>query len=162
MFGYSTNKREIHPRKCFWTEEKETRIKIYPRVSANRPLISRTQSLKRCDIIDIPTCSFDKTQSAIRLSGDIGNVIIPSENTASQQTKISRRRNWTYMSFAYMTLISAKTWNLLWHVGWFVFRYCFHCWTIYNWKLSFPCFVCLFLLFFERLTEIYWNSGIGV
>ena len=37
MIGSSKNKRENYPRKCFWTEEKETRVKFNPGLSANRP-----------------------------------------------------------------------------------------------------------------------------
>ena len=31
------NNRENYPRKCFWTKEKETRVKFNPGLSANRP-----------------------------------------------------------------------------------------------------------------------------
>ena len=37
MVGSSKNNRENYPRKCFWTKEKETRVKSKPRLSANRP-----------------------------------------------------------------------------------------------------------------------------
>ena len=37
MIGSSKNKRENYPRKRFWTEEKETRVKFNPGLSANRP-----------------------------------------------------------------------------------------------------------------------------
>ena len=37
MIGSSKNKRENYPRKCFWTEEKETRVKFNAGLSANRP-----------------------------------------------------------------------------------------------------------------------------
>ena len=36
MIGSSKNKRENYPRKCFWTQEKETRVKFNPGLSANR------------------------------------------------------------------------------------------------------------------------------
>ena len=38
MIGSSKNNRENYPRKCFWTEEKETPVKFNPGLSANRPL----------------------------------------------------------------------------------------------------------------------------
>ena len=37
MFGSSKHNRENYPRKYFWTQEKETRIKFNPGLSANRP-----------------------------------------------------------------------------------------------------------------------------
>ena len=36
MTGCSKNNRENYPRKCFWTKEKETRVKLNPRSSANQ------------------------------------------------------------------------------------------------------------------------------
>ena len=37
MVGSSKNNGENYPRKCFWTQEKETRVKFNPGLSANRP-----------------------------------------------------------------------------------------------------------------------------
>ena len=37
MIGSSKNNRENYPRKCFWKQEKETRFKFNPGLSANRP-----------------------------------------------------------------------------------------------------------------------------
>ena len=37
MIGSSKNKRENYPRKCFRTQEKETRVKFNPGLSANQP-----------------------------------------------------------------------------------------------------------------------------
>ena len=37
MIGSSKNNRENYPRKCFRTQERETRVKFYPRLSANQP-----------------------------------------------------------------------------------------------------------------------------
>ena len=37
MIGSSKNNRENYPRKCFWTQEKETRVTFNPGLSANRP-----------------------------------------------------------------------------------------------------------------------------
>ena len=37
MIGSSKNNGENYPRKCFWTQEKETRVKFNPGLSANRP-----------------------------------------------------------------------------------------------------------------------------
>ena len=34
MIGYAKKSRENYPRECFWLKEKETRVKIKPRVSA--------------------------------------------------------------------------------------------------------------------------------
>ena len=36
MIGSSKNNRENYPRKCFGTQERETRVKFNPRLSANR------------------------------------------------------------------------------------------------------------------------------
>ena len=38
MIGSSKINRENYPRKCFWTQGKETRVKFKPGLSANRPL----------------------------------------------------------------------------------------------------------------------------
>ena len=37
MIGSSKNNRENYPRKCFRTQEQETRVKFNPGLSANRP-----------------------------------------------------------------------------------------------------------------------------
>ena len=37
MFGSSKHNKENYPKKYFWTQEKETRIKFNPGLSANRP-----------------------------------------------------------------------------------------------------------------------------
>ena len=37
MIGSSKNSTENYPRKCFWTQEKETWVKFNPELSANRP-----------------------------------------------------------------------------------------------------------------------------
>ena len=37
MIRRSKNNRENYPRKFFWTQEKETRVKFNPGLSANRP-----------------------------------------------------------------------------------------------------------------------------
>ena len=37
MIGSSKNKRQNYPGKYFWTQEKETRVKFNPGLSANRP-----------------------------------------------------------------------------------------------------------------------------
>ena len=37
MIESSKYNRENYPRKCFWTQEKETGVKFNPRLSANRP-----------------------------------------------------------------------------------------------------------------------------
>ena len=44
MIGSSKNNRENYPRKCFWAQEKETRVKFNPRLSANRPSNNWVQS----------------------------------------------------------------------------------------------------------------------
>ena len=36
MIGSYKTSRENYPRKCFWTQEEETRVKFNPRLSANR------------------------------------------------------------------------------------------------------------------------------
>ena len=37
MIESSKYNRENYPRKCFWTQERETRVKFNPGLSANRP-----------------------------------------------------------------------------------------------------------------------------
>ena len=44
MIGSSKNKRENYPRKSFWKQEKETRVKFNPGLSANRPSNNWAQS----------------------------------------------------------------------------------------------------------------------
>ena len=46
MIGSSKNKRENYPRKCFWTQEKETRVKFNSGLSANRPSNNWAQKKK--------------------------------------------------------------------------------------------------------------------
>ena len=40
MIGSTKNVRENYPRKCFWTQEKETKVKFNAGLSANRPSIN--------------------------------------------------------------------------------------------------------------------------
>ena len=44
MIRSAKNDRENYPRKCVWAQEKETRVKSNPRLSANRPSNNWTQS----------------------------------------------------------------------------------------------------------------------
>ena len=46
MIGSSKNNRQNYPRKCFWTQEKETRVKFNPGLSANRPSNNWAQVFK--------------------------------------------------------------------------------------------------------------------
>ena len=46
MIGSSKNKSENYPRKCFRTQEKETRVKFNPRLSADRPSNNWAQEFK--------------------------------------------------------------------------------------------------------------------
>ena len=48
MIGGSKNNRENDPRKCFSTQEKETRVKFNPGLSANRP--SNNWALEASDL----------------------------------------------------------------------------------------------------------------
>ena len=57
MTGSSKNNRENYPRKCFWTQEKETRVKFNPGLSANRPsnnwaLVSGCPELAKTEYIN--------------------------------------------------------------------------------------------------------------
>ena len=45
MIGSSKNNREIYPRKCFWAQEKETRVKFNPGLSTN--LLSNNWALRK-------------------------------------------------------------------------------------------------------------------
>ena len=42
MIGSSENNRENYPRKCFWTDEKETRVKFNPACKGYAPIGLRT------------------------------------------------------------------------------------------------------------------------
>ena len=46
MIGNSKEIRENYPRKCFWTREKETRVKFNPGLTANRPSNNWPSELK--------------------------------------------------------------------------------------------------------------------
>ena len=55
MIGSSKNNRENYPRKCFWTQEKETRFKFNPGLSANRPANNWAQKVKFiCETVQNP------------------------------------------------------------------------------------------------------------
>ena len=43
MIGSSKNSTENYPRKCFWTQDKETRVNFNPGLSANQPLNNSAQ-----------------------------------------------------------------------------------------------------------------------
>ena len=45
MIGSSKNNRENYPGECFWTQEKEARVKFNPGLSANRPSNNWAQSV---------------------------------------------------------------------------------------------------------------------
>jgi len=47
MIGGSKYNRENYPRKCFWTHEKETRVRFNPGLSANRPSNNWAQGLSQ-------------------------------------------------------------------------------------------------------------------
>ena len=60
MIGSSKNNRENYPRKCFWTQEKETLVKFNPGLSANRPsnnwaLVSKLHRSKPWQVLQ--TCA---------------------------------------------------------------------------------------------------------
>ena len=61
MIGISKNDRENYPRKCFWTQEKETRVKFNPGLSANRP--SNNWALENREIN--VTASSDKAEREV-------------------------------------------------------------------------------------------------
>ena len=46
MIGSSKTKRENYPRKCLWTQEKETRVKFKPGLRANQPSNNWAQACK--------------------------------------------------------------------------------------------------------------------
>ena len=47
--------RENYPRKCFWTQERETRVKFNPGLSTNRPSNNWAQvSGKNCNRFELP------------------------------------------------------------------------------------------------------------
>ena len=57
MIGSPKNNKENYPRKCFWTQEKETRVKFNPGLSANRPsnnwaLVSGCPELAKTEYIN--------------------------------------------------------------------------------------------------------------
>ena len=48
LIGSSKNSKENYPRKCFWTQEKETRVKFNPGLSANQPSNNWAQGECQC------------------------------------------------------------------------------------------------------------------
>ena len=50
MIGGSKNNRQNYPRRCFWTQEKETRVKFNPRLSANPASNNWAQYYNRTEI----------------------------------------------------------------------------------------------------------------
>ena len=63
MIGGSKNNRENDPRKCFSTQEKETRVKFNPGLSANRPLNNWAQEYKKFLIINNLKLPYPKCQN---------------------------------------------------------------------------------------------------
>ena len=49
MIGSSKNSTENYLRKCFWIQEKETRVKLNPGLSANQPSNNSAQEYKWVD-----------------------------------------------------------------------------------------------------------------
>ena len=58
MIGSSKNKRENYPRKCFSTQERETRVKFNPGLSANRPSNNWAPDSKSLEGFRIPWAVF--------------------------------------------------------------------------------------------------------
>ena len=56
MIGSSKNKSENYPRKCFRTQEKETRVKFNVRLSANRP--SNNWTLESRNVVTVNCMGF--------------------------------------------------------------------------------------------------------
>ena len=61
MIGSSKNNRENYLRKCFWTQEKETRVKFNPGLSRNRPSNNLAFSHDGCYIF--PGLSYNKASN---------------------------------------------------------------------------------------------------
>ena len=80
MIGYSKNNRKNCPRKWFWWKEKETRVKIKPWVSANRP---SNNWAKRSNLLRQPVGNYiilpQLLQKLLAVGLILGN---PSENEA--------------------------------------------------------------------------------
>ena len=54
MIGSSKNSTENYARKCFWIQEKETRVNFNPRLSANRPSNNSAQVCrKNCEVLSL-------------------------------------------------------------------------------------------------------------
>ena len=54
MIGSSKNSTENYPRKCFWIQEKETRVNFNPGLSANRPSNNSAQVCrKNCKVLSL-------------------------------------------------------------------------------------------------------------
>ena len=64
MIGSSKNNRQNYARKCFWTQEKETRVKFNPGLSANRP---SNNSVLDCKVVGPRFHSLDWTNREIRV-----------------------------------------------------------------------------------------------
>ena len=58
MTGSSKNNGENYPRKCFWTQEKEVRVKFNPGLSANRPSNNWAQRFKGLENVSLVSICF--------------------------------------------------------------------------------------------------------
>ena len=58
MTGSSKNNGENYPRKCFWTQEKEIRVKFNPGLSANRPSNNWAQRFKGLENVSLVSICF--------------------------------------------------------------------------------------------------------
>ena len=91
MIGSSKNNRENYPRKCFKTQEQETRVKFNPRLSANRPSNSWAQD--NCDNVDSQENQDNWTTWKSRITG----------LTGTTGTTATTRRTGTFNMIGFLT-----------------------------------------------------------
>ena len=86
MIGSSKNSTENYARKCFWIQEKETRVNFNPRLSANRPSNNSAQVCrKNCEVLSLVMLTSILTQILEGGGLILGWIPLCTENKCSLQ-----------------------------------------------------------------------------
>ena len=88
MIGSSKNNRENYLRKCFWTQEKETRVKFNPGLSRNRPSNKLAQAFSDDGCYIFPGLSYNKANNTFLNSLTKNEVEAQVEKTNSANSML--------------------------------------------------------------------------
>ena len=89
MIGSSKNSTENYARKCFWIQEKETRVNFNPRLSANRPSNNSAQVCrKNCEVLSLVMLTSILTQILEGGGLILGWIPLCTENKCSLQKQL--------------------------------------------------------------------------